>query len=411
MAQFPGIYTPRYSDSIAELLARQGDIAARGAEQQGALWANAISQLGQIGAGAVEAHQERKTKSRRDAALMEFVDSGIWAKDPQAAIKGAVAILGPSGLDFAKGLMDAAQMQQSETPEDAMKFLPGVAGAMLSAPASSRPLLWGRTRNLLLTAKIAKPEDLPETWNEEQMLPVVKAYAPQAKPVEPKVVGKALVTPEGKVIYQEKAEPKAPQTQNIGGRVMQFNPESGRFDVDLGASEGSLTRAAAEIARGEARTERETTRAEKQAEKEKEAAEAARATDDQIRSAFGAMKSALGEVKRLSGTKALTSPLEAANARQQYDDAAKAFAATLSRATGDSRISDLDRKAYASLLTYQGIGSGALKIMRPDLVEERLTKAETIFSDAAKERKNRPSGETPERPWTDMVGGKIRELP
>ena len=35
------------------------------------------------------------------------------------------------------------------------------------------------------------------------------------------------------------------------------------------------------------------------------------------------MEQALGEMEKYSGTKAVTSPLEAANARQQYDAAAK----------------------------------------------------------------------------------------
>ena len=179
-------------------------------------------------------------------------------------------------------------------------------------------------------------------------------------------------------------EAKAPQTQTYGGRVWQFNDKTGKFDIPLGASEGALSREAA----GEART---TARTQKEADQAAKAQQARQENDSQVKSAFAAMETALKEVENYSGAKAVTSPLEAANARGQYDAAAKAFAATLSRATGDTRISDSDRRAYAGLLTYMGAGSNLVKIMRPDLTRKRLEEAKTFFAEASKARQPIPT--------------------
>ena len=54
----PGAYRSPYVGAIAQLMARQGDIAAQGAERQGQIWGNTVSQLGQIGAQAYEQHQQ-----------------------------------------------------------------------------------------------------------------------------------------------------------------------------------------------------------------------------------------------------------------------------------------------------------------------------------------------------------------
>lgn len=404
MAQFPGIYTPRYTDSIASLMARQGDIAARGAERSGEIWGQAINQLGQIGAGAVQAHQAGKDQKKRESMFNDALAS--WdPSNPGAFYRAAAVAYGPELATSAVRALSALEVSKQKAEPDPKLFQPKAEflGQMWKKNPEWVKKSWGGIAQALgPEAKALYGLDLTPEWD-DAYAGFLDSLAPQEKAEPPKVVGKSLVTPEGKVIYQEKAEPKAPQTQNIGGRVMQFNPESGRFDIDLGSSEAALSRAESVKGRDEARAERETLRTEKKVEKQQQAAEAAKATDDQVRAAFGAMKSALGEVKRLSKSKAITSPLESANARQQYDEAAKAFAATLSRATGDTRISDLDRKAYASLLTYQGLGSGAIKIMRPDLVEARLKKAEEFFEAAAKERKTRPvdEDETP----TGLKGG------
>ena len=402
----PGVYEPRYGDSIASLLARQGEIAARGAENSGMLWANAINQIGGLAAGAVQQHQEQKAQQKRDAALMDFVNSGVWAKDPQAALKGSVAILGPAGVKFAEGLISTARMSEVQNdPEAAMKLLPGMAGGILAAPPTTRPMLWGGVVSTLEKAGVVKPGALSPEWNEAEHLPLVQAYAPKGKPAEPKVVAGRLISPEGKVVYEPPPEPKEvkpPATQNIGGRVMQFNPESGRYDIPLGASEAALNREAAAVTRAAVQAEKETEKQEKKTEAQQKAARAVRETDSQVDAAFGAMESALKEVEKYSGSAAATSPLEAANARQQYDAAAKAFAATLSRATGDTRISDLDRKAYAGLLSYESLGSTALKVLKPQLVRKRLENAKTFFDAAKKEReKARAAGAE------DVSGGAV----
>lgn len=406
-SQIP-VYQPR-GETIAQLLMRQGDIAARGAERSGEIWGRVAENLGNIGAQAYTAHREQQETSKRDAALTQWLDSGEWQASPEAALAGGIKYLGPrDGLRFAEGLMSWQKMKaaadQGLPPEEALKNLPGLARGFLATPETMRGSAWNGVRSLLVQSRLAGENDLPPEWSPD-LLPAVQSYAQMdQKPPEaekPIVMGNQLVRPTAtgaQVLHEVEREAKPPATQNIGGRVMQFNPESGRFDIPLGASEAALNREAAGAARAVASEERAAAAAEKKVEKEREALAAKRATDSQVEAAFAAMDSALAEVKKYARTGAVTSPLAAANARQQYDDAAKAFAATLSRATGDTRISDLDRKAYANLLAYSGLGTTAIKVLRPDLVESRLAKAKGMFDAASASRDAGGSGGAPPKP-------------
>jgi len=383
--------------TIADLIMRQGEIAARGAERSGEIWGNAVSQLGQIGGRAFEEYQAKKEENKQATALNDFVQSGVWMDNPQAAVEGSVKVLGPRGVQFAQALIGAAGLKKARSPEEARQAVKMIAQGFPAAPAANKPQFFTQAYTLMQEAGIAPAGEIPQ-YNPAEHDPyiaqlagttggqgeIIETIGPDGMPVKRRVGEAELV--KGVPVYKAPEAPKPPATQNIGGRVMQFNPESGRYDILLGASEAALNREAASAARAVAADEKAVANAEKKAEKEREAAEAKRATDSQVKAAFAAMKEALGEVKKYSGTKSVISPLAATNARQQYDDAAKAFAATLSRATGDNRISDLDRKSYANLLAYSGIGTTAIKVLRPDLVEDRLTKAENMFEAAAEAR-------------------------
>ena len=54
--------TPYQRGSLGELIARRGDIEAQGALQSGNAWANAISQVGNIAAGAFQEYGDTKTR-------------------------------------------------------------------------------------------------------------------------------------------------------------------------------------------------------------------------------------------------------------------------------------------------------------------------------------------------------------
>lgn len=172
------LYDYRDSGRITELLARQGEIAAQGALRSGETWGRVAEQLGQIGGRAVQEYGERKEQSKRDAALMQFVQSGAW-QDPKAALAGSIKILGPrEGPRFAEGLIGAAKMHGAQNPDDARAALPMVSRGLLAAPESMRPGLYGQARQLMLSAGIASAESMPEQWTPE-LLPYVHALAGQ----------------------------------------------------------------------------------------------------------------------------------------------------------------------------------------------------------------------------------------
>lgn len=209
----PTLYQNRYGNSIAELIARQGEIAGRAAEQKGMLWANAIGNVGQIASGAVQQYQEQKQQSRRDAALSQFIDSGAW-QDPKIALVGSVKILGPKdGPQFAEGLIGVAKMNATQNPAEAIKALPMVARGLLAAPDSMKPGLYGSARALMINAKLMTPDQLPEQWSPE-LEPVVGAIAGQKEEegftLSP---GAVRFDPSGKQIAAVPAAPKeAPKT-------------------------------------------------------------------------------------------------------------------------------------------------------------------------------------------------------
>jgi hypothetical protein len=240
------------------------------------------------------------------------------------------------------------------------------------------------------------PETIPEQVTPE-FLPMIQQMAAQGAEAAPKTRQVEVTNPDGTKTIQI-VEDKPGQTFSSAAI-----PEKSPVDV-----EGRMIRAE------ERKAERETVKAEQKAiadaaKAEQKAEAAKKETDDQVASAFAAMDTALKEVEKYAGTKAVTSPLEAKNARQQYESAAKAFAATLSRATGDSRISDLDRKAYADLVAYSGIGSGAIEILRPDLVRKRFNQAKAQFDSASKARSGGGEAGMPAVGEQRTINGKLAQ--
>lgn len=384
MAQMPA-YRSRYGDTIADLLARRGDIAAMGAMRSGDIWGQTIGNIGAIAGGAVQdyaQHQEQKKAEQavkaRDMAIAQVLSSDV-ANNPAALGRELMKYTDPkTALSLAQGVSALQTIKTTKDKNAALTQLPQVARAFQAMPEALKPGAWTYTRSVLLESGIATPEDMPEQYSPEAAqgpLQFALGLEKPEKPSEPKVIQGALVSPEGKVIYQAPAEPPKPEkplTEAIGGRIKQWNPETKKFDIDLGASEAALGR---EAALGK----EERTRA----DKEEAAKQAANETRTQVSAAFAAMENRLKDVEKYAGSKAITSPLEAAFARQQYLAAANAFAATLSRATGDTRISDRDRAAYAKLLTYAGKGSGLLMTTRPDLTRKLLEDAKQTFEAAS----------------------------
>lgn len=178
MAQMPA-YRSRYGDTITDLLARRGDIAAQGHLQSGAIWGNAVQNVGNIAATAIgdyaqvqqQKEQERQARAR-DIAIAEVLSSEV-ANDPQALYKALLQKTDPkTAMAMASGAASLQKLSTAKDPKDAMTALPGVARGFVAAPDSLKPGLWGVVRERVLSAGLATPEDLPEKYDPE----VAKGY-------------------------------------------------------------------------------------------------------------------------------------------------------------------------------------------------------------------------------------------
>ena len=213
------LYTPRYADSIAQLLTRQGDIRAAGAARSGEIWGNAIGNLGQIAGQAVQGYAQQKEQEKQQKSAEQrqaMFEEAVGAFDPTKPMdtyrKLAVAVGPQAALEFTKGVVSLQNLQKPEATFEDFK--------------QATEALWR-------TKQIFGPEYLAQKWPElapalqagakkflpgadvSQPTPEILAGLDQLheefnpkKAGEPKVVGGALVTPEGKELYRAPVAPE-----------------------------------------------------------------------------------------------------------------------------------------------------------------------------------------------------------
>src|SRR5512147_507417 len=110
-------YQSRSDDTIAELMARRGDIIARGTEQQAALWGNALGQAGQAAAGVIQQHSERKNAERRQQALDQAL-KGWDGQDSNKLFMNLASVIGPeAGMRVAQGVLSLRASQTKAEPD------------------------------------------------------------------------------------------------------------------------------------------------------------------------------------------------------------------------------------------------------------------------------------------------------
>lgn len=183
MAQFPGIYRSPYGDSIAELLMRQGDIAARGAEQSGQIWSQAINQLGQIGAGAVQDYQQRKAQKQREEQFNAALSSWDPA-DPGTFYRGVATAYGPEMATSALRAMSALEESKKKSEPDPKLFQPKAEfiGKVWKANPDWVKQNWGGIAQTLgPEAKALYGFDLTPEWD-DSFGQVLDSLGPEVKP-------------------------------------------------------------------------------------------------------------------------------------------------------------------------------------------------------------------------------------
>jgi hypothetical protein len=182
-------YVPQYGDRIAELMMRQGEIAARGAERSGMIWGRAIENLGQIAGNAVEQHQQQKIAKQKDEGIYSVMQS--WdGQDPTALVKGLATYIGPvEAVKVAGGLQKLMEAKQG-APLDA-SHVAGPVGALAALERSSPGHLqrnWGLIYPQI--ESLAKQAGLPVApeWSEDMTKGVMtldQQFNPSKAPAAP----------------------------------------------------------------------------------------------------------------------------------------------------------------------------------------------------------------------------------
>jgi hypothetical protein len=240
-------------DRIADLILRQGDVAAQGAQQSGQIWGGAVQQLGGIAAGATQQVLEERQAKEQAAKMQHAFDSVLqqWdGKDPRELYRGIAPIVGPeAGLKMAAGMASLTALAQKADKPDPENFKLAVSGL-----AEARKTLgdeyvaknWQTIRQTLgPSSELFLGGAIPEEYTPQigelingidtklnqkggegftlgagqvrfgpdgQQIAAGPAEAP--KPAQPRVVGRSLVDETGKVIYRD------PETRSTEGEPL-----------------------------------------------------------------------------------------------------------------------------------------------------------------------------------------------
>ena len=221
---------PRYSyptnNTLAGLIQDQGRIRAQQAlahGQSGMIWANALSNVGQIAGQAIEKHAERKEQEGRSKLLMGWLSSGR-IDDPSIP----VLALGPEkGMSFAKSAQDMQKMGTGALKgAEAVKALGGIARNYRLLSQEQQMKQWPFVAGVVTeaTGMQVPPEYDPDT---------VEDYLSRAELLDKHetvtVGGRLLDKDTQEVLYEPPPEVKAPASPTVGSFedyvIKKYGPE------------------------------------------------------------------------------------------------------------------------------------------------------------------------------------------
>ncbi len=229
---------------LIDLIMARGDQQAQAARQQGEIWGNAFQNIGQTVSGAISGAAEAQEAKARSKAIQSAISDPELMKNPQAAFARLYEIGGPElGPKLFQGVAGAAQLSQPKrdkaadtkavvalgdslaglTPQERADFWPNVRPLVNSAFGTDLPEqydenLWQKVYAPTIQGMKEKPEAYTLSPGQTRFEgdKVVAAVPPEApKPEGPRVVGRSLVGPDGKVIYRDPLAPAAPREPRL----------------------------------------------------------------------------------------------------------------------------------------------------------------------------------------------------
>jgi hypothetical protein len=213
--------------TIADLIMQRGQIAARGAERSGAIWGNAVANLGQIAAGAIQQHGMQKQAQERQVAFDEALQSWDPA-DPNQSFMRLARVAGPEpAMQITRGLMAITESQQRQAQGEAPD--PELFGQKIGGLLAMRDKMgpdylrerWDQIQpHFAPDVKALFGVELGPEYTEEydqQLTALGEQFGPQPQggdfTLSP---GQTRFGPEGEQIAAVPAKPAVPASPNIG---------------------------------------------------------------------------------------------------------------------------------------------------------------------------------------------------
>lgn len=230
--QYPQ-YRGGRGSSISELLMRQGDIEAQSALESGAIWANALGNIGQTLGAGLKQHAEEKQIKKRDAAWLSALEDPEFWKDPKQAYVRTKAIWGPQADEQFRGALSVHQlMQPKRDPEADRKAAAYTVRAMKGMDPAARAVAWPKIApafNQAVGAEVAPGEYSDEFFNKsalpfaDQILGAPKTRAVKTRRADGSEVEQIVEDVPGQFFESAPPEPKRHMvtTTGPGGGPMQ----------------------------------------------------------------------------------------------------------------------------------------------------------------------------------------------
>lgn len=213
--------------AIADLLMYSGQSQADGYMRSGADLANAVAMAGQQLAGGIQQRSEEKARRKQADAVR-----ALFAGPEMPSMQDMVGVLGPEkAIDVAKG-WNSLHPDAGKQYQDRMERARDAARGILALPKELRPEGYQLARGQMVKGQVFSEEELPPDYNEGfitqaanyGMQPkegedftlgpnqvrygkdgqeVARGPVDAPKPAQPRVVGRSLVTDDGKVVYRD----------------------------------------------------------------------------------------------------------------------------------------------------------------------------------------------------------------
>lgn len=226
--------------TVADLMMQAGNQQAQAQLQKGAVWGRALGNIGDIASGAILDYQAGKAKqaevqatNRRDQAFMSLLDQTGGNPDPKevyrifgpdkapkiveglASFQGMAQKRGQEAAQHLPGLIRGMDAMSEETRASIYPSIVAQAEQSGAVPPGFAPKEYTADNWKMIKATVLPPEKSEGfTLGENQVRfgpdgKQIAAGPTQApKPEGPRVVGRSLVGPDGKVIYRDPEAPK-----------------------------------------------------------------------------------------------------------------------------------------------------------------------------------------------------------